>query len=145
MDYFERLGEFVVSNSTALLWIFAIATVATVIGITRIELDDNNLRLLDESYELRQTANFINENFSGLDSFEFSLDSGRNGGITDVEYLQQVEAFANWLREQPEVSHVLSITDVMKRLNQNLHGDVVSGSYVLPENSDLAAQYLPSV
>lgn len=141
VDYFERLGEFVVSNSTALLWIFAIVSVAAAIGITRIELDDNNLRLLDESYELRQTADFINENFSGLDSFEFSLGSGRNGGITDVEYLQQVDAFANWLREQPEVSHVLSITDVMKRLNQNLHGDA-SGSYVLPENSDLAAQYL---
>ena len=141
VEIFERLGEFVVSNSTALLWIFAIVSIAAAIGITRIELNDNNLRLLDESYELRQTADFINKNFSGLDSFEFSLDSGRNGGITDVEYLEHVEAFANWLREQPEVSHVISITDVMKRLNQNLHADA-PGTYVLPDNSDLAAQYL---
>ena len=140
-DFFEHLAKFVVSNSTLLLWAFAIVSVVSAIGISRIELDDNNIKLLDESHELRQSADFINENFSGLDYFEYSLDSGQEGGITDIEYLNELNSFADWLREQPEVSHVTSIVDVMKRLNQNLHGDV-DGSYALPENSALVAQYL---
>ena len=37
--------------------------------------------------------------------------------------------------------HVNSITDTFKRLNQNLHGDDLS-YYRLPEERDLAAQYL---
>ena len=141
IDFFDRLGSFVVSRSTTLLCIFAILSLVSAIGVSRIELNDNNLKLLDDSYELRQSADFINENFSGLDTLEYSLSSGREGGITDIEYLRQVDSFADWLREQPEVSHVTSIADVLKRLNRNLHGDV-DGSYVLPENSDLAAQYL---
>ena len=141
VEFFDRLGNFVVSKSTALLGVFAVLALVSAIGISRIELNDNNLKLLDDSYELRQSADFINANFSGLDTFEYSLSSGREGGITDIDYLRQVDSFAEWLREQPEVSHVTSIVDVLKRLNQNLHGDA-DGSYILPENSDLAAQYL---
>ncbi len=142
MEFSKTLGNFVVSNSTLLLWTFAILTMVSAVGVSRINLDDNNnAKLLDESYELRRSGDFINENFSGLDTFEYSLSSGVEGGITDIAYLRQVDSFANWLREQPGVSHVTSIADVMKRLNRNLHDDA-TGSYVLPENSDLAAQYL---
>ncbi len=141
VEFFDRLGTFVVSNSIRLLWIFAILSLVSVIGVLRIELNDNNVKLLNDSYELRRSADFINDNFSGLDYFEYSLSSGREGGITDTKYLHQVDLFAEWLRTQPEVAHVTSIADIMKRLNHNLHGDA-AGFYTLPDNSDLAAQYL---
>ena len=142
VDLFDRLASFVVSRSTLLLWAFVILSVVSAIGVSRIELNDNNnANLLDDSYELRRSGDFINENFSGLDTFEYSLNSGRKGGVTEISYLRQVEAFADWLREQPEVSHVTSITDVLKRLNHNLHNRA-DGSYALPKNADLAVQYL---
>ena len=142
LQFSEWLGHFVISNRTSLLWAFVILSLVGIIGVSRINLDDNNsAKLLDESYELRRSGDFISENFGGLDYFEYSLSSGREGGITDVGYLNQVNSFTNWLREQPEVSHVTSIADVMKRINQNLHGDAL-GSYTLPTISDLAAQYL---
>ena len=141
VQFFDRLATFVVSKSTLLLWAFAILSLVSVVGVLRIELNDNNIKLLNESYELRRSADFINDNFSGLDNFEYSLNSGREGGITDIEYLHKVDSFANWLRQQPEVSHVTSIADVMKRLNQSLHADA-DGTYTLPDNSGLAAQYL---
>ena len=137
----ERLANFVISNNAKLLWIFAALTVASAFGIARIELDDNNAEILNESYPLRQSADFINEHFSGLDSLEYSLDSGQENGIIDIEYMNQVELFANWLRQQPEVNHVSSVTDILKRLNAVLNGEV-EGSERLPENSDLIAQYL---
>ncbi|MCY4050926.1 MAG: MMPL family transporter [Gammaproteobacteria bacterium] len=138
---FERLGGFVVNKSKIMLWVFGLLFVFSAIGVSRIELDDNNVKLLPASHELRQSADFISDQFSGLDTFEYSLDSGRDGGITDVDYLYKVDEFSNWLRQQPEVSHVTSIVDILKRLNKNLHGDAEE-AYVLPENSDLAAQYL---
>ncbi len=141
VEFFNRLGNFVVSKSTILLGVFAVLSLVSAFGVSRIELNDNNLKLLDESYELRRSADFIDRHFSGLDTFEYSLSSGREGGITDIDYLRRIDSFAEWLREQPEVSHVTSIADVLKRLNMNLHGDA-DGSYTLPENSDLAAQYL---
>ena len=142
LQFSKWLGHFVISNRTMLLWAFVILSLVGTIGVSRINLDDNNsAKLLDQGYELRRSGDFISENFGGLDYFEYSLSSGREGGITDIGYLNQVNSFTNWLREQPEVSHVTSIADVMKRINQNLHSDAI-GSYTLPTISDLAAQYL---
>ena len=140
-DVFDRLGRFVVSHRGTLLWSFGALIVVLIAGISRIELKENWLELLDDSYEFRRSTDFISENFTGVESYEYSLDSGRESGITDVEYLRQIDAFAEWYRAQPEVAHVFAVTDIIKRLNKNLHGDDPD-FHVLPGDSDLAAQYL---
>ena len=139
--FFDHLGRFVVSRHLTLLCSFAVVAVVLVAGISRIELNENQLELLDESYEYRRSTDFISENFGGLEPFEYSLDAGKEGGISDVDYLRRVEAFAEWYRTQPEVAHVFSIADVVKRLNKNLNGDNPD-FYRIPDDSDLAAQYI---
>ena len=52
-----------------------------------------------------------------------------------------MEEFANWYRKQSKVVHVSALSDTMKRLNKNMHGDD-EAYYRLPEQRDLAAQYL---
>ena len=140
-DFFDRLGRFVVSCRLILLCSSAVVIVALIAGISRIELKENWLELLDESYEFRRSTDFISENFTGVETYEYSLSSGREGGVTDAGYLASVDAFARWYRAQPEVAHVFAISDVIKRLNKNLHGDDPD-FYTLPDDSDLAAQYL---
>lgn len=140
-DFFDRISRFVISYRMTLLCSFGVLTVVLIAGISRIELRENWLELLGESYEFRQSIDFLSENFSGVETYEYSLDSGREGGITDIEYLKQVDGFAEWYREQPEVAHVFSIADIMKRLNKNLHGDDPN-YYALPNDPELAAQYL---
>ncbi len=139
--FFDLFGRFVVSNHTALLFSSGAVVVVLVAGVSRIELNENPLELLDESYEYRRSMEFISENFVGLEPFEYSLSAGREGGITDVDYLNDVDAFAAWYREQPEVAHVFAITDILKRLNRILNDDDPD-RYVVPDESDLAAQYL---
>ena len=69
------------------------------------------------------------------------MDQGSSGGVSDPAFLQSVELFSNWLRTQPEVMHVQTISDTFKRLNKNMHGDDPA-YYRLPESRELAAQYL---
>ncbi|MYF88049.1 MAG: MMPL family transporter [Boseongicola sp. SB0676_bin_33] len=139
--FFDLFGRFVVTHHIALLVSCGAVIIALIAGITRIELNENPLELLDRSYEYRRSTDFVSENFSGLEPFEYSLSAGREAGITDVEYLRDVDAFAAWYRAQPEVAHVFALTDILKRLNQSLNGDDPE-SYVVPEESALAAQYL---
>ena len=139
--FFEFLADFVIARRLLVLVSFALATVVLVSGIPRIELGDSLTRFFDESYQVRRDSDFIGENLTGIDKLEYSLDSGREGGITDPEYLHKVDAFADWLRRQPNVSHVQAFSDVIKRLNRNMHGDD-SEYYRVPDDSELAAQYL---
>ncbi len=140
-SFFDRLGDFVVARRTLLLWscIFVVAVLAT--GIPRNQLSDNWAHHFDDRYAFRIDTDFVSENLTGLDRLEYSLASGREGGITDVEYLRTVDAFAEWFRQQPEVHHVQAFTDVMKRLNRNMNGDDPA-FYRIPETSELSAQFL---
>ena len=140
-DLFDRFGEFVVARRNFLIWFVALLAVALVLGIPRIELTDNWTRYFDERYEFRRDTDFVIENLTGMETIEYSLRAGREGGITDPEYLRAVDAFAEWYREQPEVAHVQAFPDIMKRLNRNMHGDDPA-FFRLPDEATLAAQYL---
>ncbi|MYB89911.1 MAG: MMPL family transporter [Proteobacteria bacterium] len=137
----EGLAEFVVTRHKQLFWVVALAAAVLITGVPRIELGDNLVEFFDERYEFRRDADFITQNLTGLDKLEYSLQSGREGGITDPAYLQKVEAFAEWYRTQPGVTHVQAFSDIMKRLNKNMHGDDPAFER-LPEDAALAAQYL---
>lgn len=139
--FFDLLADFVIARRTFLFWFLGLAAVALISGIPRNELTDNWTRYFDERYELRRATDFVIDNLSGLDLLEYSLDAGRADGITDPDYLRAVEAFAQWYRGQPEVTNVQAFTDIMKRLNRNMHGDDPA-YYRVPESQQLAAQYL---
>ena len=139
--FLDRLANLVIARRTTLIWVMSLVVIGLIAGISRLEFTDNWIKYFDDRYEFRRDTDFIVENLTGLESWEYSLDSGEEGGITDPEYLRAVEAFAQWLRAQPEVSHVQAFPDVMKRLNKNMHGDDPS-YYRIPEEGALAAQYL---
>ena len=138
---FDRFGAFVIARRTFLLWSFSILTIILISGIPRNELTDNWTQYFDERYQFRRATDFVVENLTGMETLEYSLPAGREGGITDPDYLHKVDAFATWFRDQPEVSHVQAFPDIMKRLNKNMHADDPA-FYRLPGDSELAAQYL---
>jgi hypothetical protein len=137
----DKLASFVIPRHKAVFWAMLVVTVVLTGGILHIELNDNFLMYFDDSFEFRRATDFMIDNLAGWDRIEYSLESGEPGGINDPEYLATVEKFANWYRQQPKVVHVNSITDTLKRLNKNMHGDDPA-YYLVPEQRELAAQYL---
>jgi uncharacterized protein len=138
---FTILAEFVIKRRTPIFWSMIVMILITSSGISRIYLNDEFIKYFDHSYPFRIASDFSAEHLAGLEIIDWDLGSGEEGGINDPKYLQTVDDFAAWFRTQPEVRHVYTITDIMKRLNQNMHGDDPAW-YRLPEQRDLAAQYL---
>jgi len=138
---FNVIADFIIKRRTPIFWIMIVMIVTTSSGVSKIYLNDEFIKYFDHSYPFRIASDFSAEHLAGLEIIDWNLDSGEEGGINDPEYLQKVDAFANWFRAQPEVRHVYTITDIMKRLNKNMHGDNPDW-YKLPEQRDLAAQYL---
>lgn len=137
----DRFGDFVVVNRTPLLWAVGLGTLFVVALIPRLEIDDRFVQWFDRSLAFRTDTDFATANLVGPYAIEFSVDSGEPGGIAEPNYLEGLESFAAWLRAQPEVNHVNSFTDVMKRLNRDMNqGD--PAWYRLPDRRNLAAQYL---
>ncbi|MES9853068.1 MAG: MMPL family transporter [Candidatus Thiodiazotropha sp. L084R] len=136
-----RFAEFVIHNKKRLLWGMGLLILFLIAQIPNNRLDDQFVKYFDETITFRQATDFATDNLTGIYRIEYSLDSKETGGINDPAYLHKVEDFAQWYRQQPNVLHVNSITDIMKRLNRNMHGDD-DDWYRLPDQRDLSAQYL---
>ncbi len=105
------------------------------------ELNDNIIEYLSPGNTFRQAAELADEHIGGTYSIEMSLDTGLAQGATTPRFLGKLDALAGWLRQQPEVTSVNAISDTVRRLNQNLHGDDPA-YYRIPETQELTAQYL---
>ncbi|MCU7935369.1 MAG: MMPL family transporter [Candidatus Thiodiazotropha sp. (ex Dulcina madagascariensis)] len=136
-----RFAEFVVRNKKGLLWGMGAIILLLIAQIPNNRLDDQFVKYFDETITFRQATDFTTDNLTGIYLIEYSLESGETGGISDPDFLRKVDDFAQWYRQQPYVLHVNTITDIMKRLNRNMHEDD-DDWYRLPDRRDLSAQYL---
>ena len=137
----ELFADFVVKRRKAIYWSMIVFFVFLVAGLGRIELDDRFVEYFDTRYKFRTDTDFVTENLTGIYSIGYSLGAGGKDMVSDPAYLAKMDEFANWYRKQEGVLHISTLTDTMKRLNRNMHGDD-DGYYKLPEARDLAAQYL---
>lgn len=137
----DRLADFVIRRRKQVFITMTAICLGLIAMIPTLDLNDQFVRYFDESLTFRADTEFANDNLPGMYQVNWSLPAQEDGGISEPEYLQKVAGFTDWLRDQPAVMHVASLTDVFKRLNKNMHADE-SEFYRLPESRNLAAQYL---
>jgi predicted RND superfamily exporter protein len=137
----DRVADFVVDYRAPLLALTSMVVLVLVAFVPNNELNDEFVKYFDERVQFRVDTDFMTDNLTGLYDIAYSLEAGESGAISEPAYLEKLEEFAEWYRRQPEVVHVSTLTDTMKRLNMNLHGDDPAW-YRLPESRELAAQYL---
>ena len=104
-------------------------------------LDDRYVAYFDNSFAFRGDTDYLNRKLGGFYKLEYSLDAGTPDGIAQPAYLQQVDALANWLRQQEEVTHVAALSDIMRTVERGMNGGGEE-SYALPSEATRAAQYL---
>lgn len=140
-DLMHKLANFVVTQRRWLLPASSAVIIGLVLFLPKNVLNDDFVKYFDERVAFRQATDYMQDNLSGMTTMEISIDSGESSGINSPAYLATVEEFSQWLRAQPETDHVTTLTDIIKRLNRNMHGDDDS-YYRLPDSQELAAQYL---
>lgn len=140
-SFVSRLAEFVVLRRTPLLLIFGILVILISSFAPKNELNDELIKYFDTSVEIRRATDFLNANMGGTYTIEIELSTDNEGGLNEPAFLKKIERLSSWLKIQPEVIHVNTITDTFKRLNKNMHGDDPA-KYNLPTERELAAQYL---
>ncbi|WP_321174035.1 efflux RND transporter permease subunit [Alteromonas pelagimontana] len=139
--FFTRSGEWVTRHYRRILPYSILIVLVSLAYSTNNELNDVAVKYFNNSSEFRQAVNVQEQYMGGMSNIDFVVYTEEEYGINDPAVLRQIDMFAEWLRNQPEVHHVTSLSDTMKRLNMNMHEDQ-DGYYELPENKELASQYL---
>ena len=139
--YWDMVARFTIAKSTPILLVGALVIVLSAVWAQKNELNDIAINYFNKDNTFRQAADFQQDNLSGLSNIDFAIYTNIENQINDPAYLNTVEDFTDWLLLQPEVDHVLSYTNTLKRLSMNMNGDDQT-FFVIPEQKDLAAQYL---
>ncbi len=137
----EKLADLVIRKQKTFFWGSIAVLIFLTVMIPRITIDDNFVEYFDQSIEFRTDSDYIIDNLTGINMAFYSVESGATQGINNPQFLERIAAFQDWLYLQPEVVHVNSISDTLKRLNKNLHADDQAW-YKIPDEQELAAQYL---
>ncbi len=135
----QKTGQFVVHKRTRILIIACVFAGFFISFIGNNRLNDQFINYFDRSVIFRQATDLTIQYLTGLYLIEFEIDTQVPSGIFRPDNLQTVEHFSQWLRQQPEILHVDTVSDIIKRINKNLFADA-QDQYRLPDTAELAAQ-----
>ncbi len=139
----DKLSDLVISRRKPLLWGSLMVAMVFITFVPRNEINDEFVKYFDKSMDFRQATDYASEHLVSTYTIEYSLGlkNAGDGAIAEPVFLAKLDEFVRYLEGFDEVRHIFTLTDTMKRLNQNMHGDDINW-YKLPEERDLAAQYL---
>lgn len=136
-----RFADWVIRHRFRLLGGMGLLATLLIACVPRNVVNDDIVKYYTPGTTFRQDMEFVNEHLTGIGEINYSLPAAGPDGILEPDYLRQVDAFAQWLKQQPGVTQVNSLADIIKRVNQVMHGNDPA-YYVIPDNRAEIAQYL---
>lgn len=134
-----KISLWVIRHYRPVLFIGLIVTGGLISAVPKLVFNDQFIEYFSHNISFRRDTEFMQQHLSGLYHVEYVIDAKQTQGIFTSTYMHAVEDYTNWLKQQKEVQHVYSYSDLLKQLNQLLHGND-SFWYQLPEDEDTAAQ-----
>lgn len=137
----SQFADWVILHRKALLIIMMGVALTSTALLPRFTFNDRFVEYFDDRMDFRVASDWASDNLTGIYIINYSLSGDGPGGASEPEYLEDLDNFGAWLRGQPEVKHVASFADIVKRINRSMNADRES-FYAVPENRELSAQYL---
>lgn len=139
----RRLGAWLTDPAVARGIIGASCAVLLVVslGVFRVTADNSFKQYFDPHSPIRKADARLNQSFGGTDSIAFLVQGPRQDVIKDAQVLQAMSKLQAFLETQPHVGKTQSIADMVKRMNQAMHGDDPA-YHDIPSTPNLVSQYL---
>ncbi len=137
----ERIADISIRYRKPLFLFFTVVTLGSAPFLALNRFNDDYRQFFDEKMEIRQSIEALLRHMKSSNQIEYAIESGEENGINNPEFLKKVEAFVEWYKQKPGITHVYSYIDFIKQLNQTMHNNDPD-MYRIPASQELASQYL---
>jgi predicted RND superfamily exporter protein len=135
------LHAFLTRRKKAIMTSVALALLFALAGIFTIRVQVDRVRYLKESSDICRAVNFIDDKLAGTTQLDVWVEGGSEGAVKEPCLLNKIEGLVAFLRDQPEITKVISVNDFLKEMNRAFYaGD--DKQYVLPATRENIAQFL---
>lgn len=139
--FFYKLAYFIIGRPKQILTVVTIVSVGLSSFVFKNEINDMFLDYFNQEMKIIKDTQFTVDNLTGIYTMEFSLDTGKDQGVTDPEYLKKVEAFEKWFTNQEKVIDVSTFAENIRTINQTMNNNDPN-FYSIPNDKKLISQYL---
>lgn len=105
------------------------------------EVNSDPMKYFHPRVPIRKAYDFTASKLDGLRGIEFVVDSEKEDGIKDPEFLKRLDAYMAEMVSDPDVTRVRSIREIIKKMNETLNGGLKS-FYKIPPSSEAVGQIL---
>lgn len=146
-DFIDRalrsLGAWLTNPSVAraIIGVACVVLLVVSLGAFRVTADNSFKQYFAPDSLIRNHDARLNQAFGGTDSIAFLVQGTRQDVIKDARVLQAMSKLQEFLETQPHVGKTQSIADMVKRMNQAMHGDDPA-YHDIPSTPNLVSQYL---
>ena len=137
----QGLARWSIDHARLVIVFFLVTSLAGACLYQRVVVETNTVKDISTSEKLRRDSDFFDTFMGGSMSLEIMVDSGKANGARELRFLQDMERLQRHAESLPGTVKTHSIVDIIKRINEVLHGD--DGAFHrLPDSQELAGQYL---
>lgn len=139
---FKKYVHFLLENKKKIYLFYTTLAAICIYIAMGLEVNSDPLRYFNEDFPIAKDLDYVEKNVGGVFSMEMTLDTKLKDGVKNPELLRNVEAFSNRITEEfSHITQVVSIVDVIKRMNEVLHNDNKE-FHRIPETKEQIAQFL---
>ena len=131
----------VVGNAPRILIGGLIVVVLTLVGVSRLYVDNSLSHDHLAGSEVRINDNKLNQYFGGTNSMFFLVKGDKHDAIKNPLILRAMTELQDFLSKQSGVGKTTSLADMIKKMNQAMHNDDPA-YYTIPDSQAMVAQYL---
>ena len=137
----RRVSELVTQKGNALFWGLSVIIVVCLAMLPLNKVDFDRFEFIDKDSDFHRVITALAEKIGNDQSLIYAIDSGEYYGIANPEFMLEVERFADWLEEQPDVGMVNSYVGMLKTLNE-AENDNDAAWHILPDDNLQVIEYL---
>ena len=140
LEPLRRVARLSCAHPVRVLTICLVIGAIAALGILRLRVDTNHINFFSGSHPLGQSARVIDQELSGVYSFQLMLE-GPADSLNTPDALKRIDRLQEELRKFEHVRKVTSIADYVKRINKELNDGRAEAS-VIPDDPSVIAQEL---
>ncbi len=140
LEPLRRVARLSCAHPVRVLSISLVIGAVAALGIFRLRVDTNHINFFAGSHPLGQSARVIDQELSGVYSFQLMLE-GPPDSLNTPDSLKRIDRLQEELRKFEHVRKVTSIADYVKRINKELN-DGRPEANVIPDDAATIAQEL---
>lgn len=136
------IATFSITRTKAVLAVSAVLMALSFWGASRVEIETNFVQSFKKSFSTRQDFDRIERVLGATSSLQFVIDTGREGGVKEPDFLRRLSALQEWIEKNNDsVVKTLSVADLVKNLNY-VTMDGEREAYAIPNTRAAVAQEL---